>query len=75
MVTMPLTMLKLIDLIDNGLKYINQTKSRTEIKRLIKAGAVEIGGVKFTEPLEYILIRKDAIVRIGKKIFFKIGGL
>ena len=44
--------------------------SKSQFKRLMKAGAIEVNFKKLSNPL-YILKPND-IVRIGKKIIFKV---
>lgn len=46
--------------------------SRSQIKRLIKQGAVEVNQRKVDDPTADVKIKKDTIVKIGKKKFVKI---
>ncbi len=47
-------------------------KSRSEAKRLISQGAVEINGRKVTNDTESISVGEDAIIRVGKRRWVKI---
>ncbi len=48
------------------------TKSRSEAKRLIEQGAVELDGVKVTQLDQHVLIKDGALVRVGKHTFVEI---
>ena len=47
--------------------------SRSQIKRLIADGAIEIDGKKYTNPVEEINIDNPVVVKIGKIIYVKIS--
>ena len=46
--------------------------SRSEVKRLIRQGAIEVDGVPVTDPLDYPRVRPGSIVRVGKRRFLRI---
>ncbi len=46
--------------------------SRSEVKRLIRQGAIKVDGVPLTDPLEYPRVRPGSIVRVGKRRFLRI---
>jgi len=52
----------------------NETSSKGDARRLIKQGAIEIDGEKYTEPNEIVLSSsiKGKIVKIGNRGFFKL---
>lgn len=45
------------------------TKSRSEARRLLEQGAIEINGKKVTEDLELSSIAKGSIIKVGKRRF------
>lgn len=47
--------------------------SRSEAKRLTGEGAVEIDGLKVTDPMQVMKIKNDMIVKVGKHRFAKIS--
>ncbi len=49
------------------------TKSRSEAKRLIEQGAVELDGVKIPQFDRHVLVRDGALVRLGKHTFVEIS--
>lgn len=50
------------------------TKSRSEARRLLAQGAIEIDGKTVTEDLEITQIRKGSIIKVGKRRFAQIAG-
>ena len=52
----------------------DETSSKGDARRLIKQGAIEIDGEKYTEPNEIVLSSsiKGKIVKIGNRGFFKL---
>lgn len=48
------------------------TKSRSEAKRLIEQGAVELDGVKITQFDQRVLVREGALLRVGKHTFAEV---
>ena len=50
------------------------TKSRSEARRLLAQGAIEIDGKPVTEDLEIAQIKKGSIIKVGKRRFAKIAG-
>ncbi len=60
--------LRLIDL----LRKLEEKTSGSELKRLIKAGSIYINGEKILDPNREIEIKKELVVRIGKRKFHKI---
>jgi tyrosyl-tRNA synthetase len=57
------------ELTDAGL-----TKSRSEARRLLAQGAIEIDGKTITEDLEIAQIKKGSIIKVGKRRFAQIAG-
>ncbi|UCH51076.1 MAG: tyrosine--tRNA ligase [Chloroflexota bacterium] len=49
------------------------TKSRSEARRLLTQGAIEIDGETVTEDLVIALIKKGSIIKVGKRRFAKIA--
>ena len=47
-------------------------KSKTEARRLIISGAVEVSGKKESDPKTKIFPGKGIVIRVGKKKFIKI---
>ena len=45
------------------------TKSRTEAKRLLAQGAIEIDGEKVTEDVEVNSLKSGSIIKVGKHRF------
>lgn len=62
---------KEISLIDL-LNQTNLISSKTEAKRLIEQGGVEINGLKVTDQSENIKIENDIVIKIGKRKFVKV---
>jgi tyrosyl-tRNA synthetase len=50
------------------------TKSRSEARRLLAQGAIEIDGKTITEDLEITQIKKGSIIKVGKRRFAQIAG-
>jgi len=50
------------------------TKSRSEARRLLSQGAIEIDGKMVTEDLEITQIKKGSIIKVGKRRFAQIAG-
>ncbi|MGD0353261.1 MAG: tyrosine--tRNA ligase [Dehalococcoidia bacterium] len=50
------------------------TKSRSEARRLLAQGAIEIDGKTVTEDLEITQIKKGSIIKVGKRRFAQIAG-
>ena len=50
------------------------TKSRSEARRLLAQGAIEIDGKTITEDLEIAQIKKGSIIKVGKRRFAQIAG-
>ena len=46
--------------------------SRSQIKRLIEDGAIEVDGTALTNPTQLVNIQKGAIIKIGKSKFIKV---
>jgi len=49
------------------------TKSRSEARRLLAQGAIEIDGKAITEDLEITQIKKGSIIKVGKRRFAQIS--
>ncbi len=49
------------------------TKSRSEARRLLAQGAIEIDGKTITEDLEMARINKGGIIKVGKRRFAKVA--
>lgn len=47
-------------------------KSRSDTRRLIKQGAVELNGEKLTDPDQMLLVKTNDILKIGKRNWFRI---
>lgn len=47
--------------------------SKSEAKRLIAEGAVELDGVKVTDPFKNSVLKNDMIVKVGKHRFVKLA--
>ncbi len=47
-------------------------KSRSEAKRLIEQGAVELDGVKITQFGQHVLVKDGALLRLGKHTFAEV---
>jgi tyrosyl-tRNA synthetase len=45
------------------------TKSRSEARRLLAQGAIEINGEAVTEDLEMAQIKKGSVIKVGKRRF------
>lgn len=50
------------------------TKSRSEARRLLAQGAIEIDGKTITEDLEITKIKGGSIIKVGKRRFAQIAG-
>ena len=50
------------------------TKSRSEARRLLAQGAIEINGEAVTEDLEMAKIKRGSIIKVGKRRYAKIAG-
>jgi len=50
------------------------TRSRSEARRLLAQGAIEIDGKTITEDLEIAQIKKGSIIKVGKRRFAQIAG-
>lgn len=50
------------------------TKSRSEARRLLAQGAIEIDGKTVTEDIEIAKVKKGSIIKIGKRRFAQIAG-
>jgi tyrosyl-tRNA synthetase len=46
--------------------------SHSEVKRLIRQGAIEVDGVPVRDPLDYPRVSAGSIIRVGKRRFFRI---
>jgi tyrosyl-tRNA synthetase len=46
--------------------------SRSEVKRLMRQGAIEVDGVPFTDPVDCPRVRPGSIIRVGKRRFLRI---
>ena len=49
------------------------TKSRSEARRLLAQGAIEIDGKTITEDLEITKIKKGSIIKVGKRRFARVA--
>ena len=65
--------------VDNGLiSYIdlllktNLASSRSEAKRLIEQGGVEVDNEKVTNPNEETTIKDEVLIKVGKRKFVKV---
>jgi len=56
------------------LAKVGLTKSRSEARRLLAQGAIEINGEAVTNDLEMAQIKKGSIIKVGKRRFAKIAG-
>lgn len=52
----------------------NLVKSRSEAKRLIIGGGIEVDSVKITDPISLTKVKPGLIIKIGKRKFIKITG-
>jgi tyrosyl-tRNA synthetase len=50
------------------------TKSRSEARRLLAQGAIEIDGKTVTEDIEIAKVKKGSIIKIGKRRFAQVAG-
>jgi tyrosyl-tRNA synthetase len=48
------------------------TKSRSEAKRLIEQGAVELDGVKIAQLDQHVIVKDGALLRVGKHTFAEV---
>lgn len=62
-------------LLIDALMSTGEYKSKSEIRRLIKQGAVKIDGERVTELEDMNIINVDSIVQVGKGKFYKIMDL
>jgi tyrosyl-tRNA synthetase len=46
--------------------------SRSEVKRLMRQGAIEVDGVPVTDPLNYPRVKPGSVIRVGKRRFLRI---
>jgi tyrosyl-tRNA synthetase len=46
--------------------------SRSEVRRLIRQGAIEVDGVPVNDPLDYPRVKAGSIIKVGKRRFFRI---
>lgn len=58
--------------LDDLLMAIKLATSKSEARRLIEQGAVEVSGNKITDPAKDILIDNGMIIQVGKRNFVKI---
>jgi len=56
-----------------GLLTLAGISSKSEARRLIAQGAVEIDGKKHSDPMEKIQLQKSAVLKVGKTRFFRIN--
>jgi tyrosyl-tRNA synthetase len=56
------------------LARVGLTKSRSEARRLLAQGAIEVNGEAVTNDLEMAQIKKGSIIKVGKRRFAKIAG-
>lgn len=49
------------------------TESKSEAKRLIEQGGVEVAGEKIIDPYQIIKIRDEMVIQVGKRKFVKIN--
>lgn len=47
--------------------------SKSEARRLIQQGGVEYDGAKLKDPQEVMIVKPQALLKIGKKHFFRIA--
>jgi tyrosyl-tRNA synthetase len=70
---MPVKILELrTEKLDNLLIACDLASSKSEARRLIEQGAVEIEGEKITEPDKMIEVKDEMIIQVGKRRFVKI---
>lgn len=58
--------------LDDLLIVCQMTESKSEAKRLVEQGGVEIDNEKMTDPFKSIEIKNDMIIKVGKRKFVKI---
>lgn len=58
--------------IDDLLMLTNLAESKSEAKRLIEQGGVEINGSKIADPNSEIEVKNDMVIKVGKHRFVKI---
>ena len=58
--------------IDDLLILANLSESKSEAKRLIEQGGVEIDGKKVTDPNSEIKVKNDMVIKVGKRKYIKI---
>jgi tyrosyl-tRNA synthetase len=49
------------------------TKSRSEVRRLLAQGAIEIDGKTVNEDMEMAQVKKGSIIKVGKRRFAKVA--
>lgn len=54
------------------LEFAHLVKSRSEAKRLVKEGAVEIDGIVIRDPQKLIEFKNGMIIKVGKHRFAKL---
>jgi tyrosyl-tRNA synthetase len=69
---LPILEIKQKEILLIDLLILTQLKSKNEAKRLITQNAVEINQIIKNNPFEIIKLQNGDIIKIGKKIFFKI---
>jgi tyrosyl-tRNA synthetase len=53
------------------LVHIGAASSRSEAKRLVNGGGVELNGVKIEDPLTPLTLTPGSVLRVGKRKFYK----
>jgi tyrosyl-tRNA synthetase len=46
--------------------------SHSEVRRLMRQGAIEVDGVRVTDALDYPRVRSGSVIRVGKRRFFRV---
>ncbi len=70
--TIKINVIKDITVIDL-LASLKLVSSRSEAKRLVTEGAVELDGSKITNPIQVVCVKNGMIVKVGKHRFAKIS--
>lgn len=67
------TTMGLVDVVDAAFKA-SETKipSRSDIRRLIQQGGVQLDGQKLTDPLQQVELKDGQVLRIGKRTVVKV---
>ncbi len=65
---LPEKQLTVLDLVDKT----SATESRSQAKRLIRQGGIEIDGKKVTDTQKKIRVRDGLVVKVGKRNYFKL---